>query len=369
VAPLAASVVATLAASAALRVGVAIARAERERRDDRQRRAAERQFALLGAEPALEGLRRMALGQLDLAIEMMDAPDGSPPDEKAVHETRKALKRLRALVRLLRPELGEEAFARESAALRGAGRRLAAARDAEVMVSTLDGVLKRAPRKLARRRRVRELRRAVVAERELAAARAIGDAAWRAQVLDELWAIRHRVIGWRLEDTAGIETIEPGLQRIYRQGRNRYRRAARGKGDRGRALHEWRKRVKDLRYAAEMLDRREPAAGGSGARRKRGGKPARTTPVGKLARRADELAEVLGEEHDLAVLAERIGAGTGRQKLGRRSRKALQKPIARRRRKLRARALREGARLYRRRPKRFVRWMRRAFERAELSRR
>ena len=49
-----------------------------------------------------------------------------------MHETRKALKRLRALVRLLREELGEQAFERENAALRDVARRLAGARDAEV---------------------------------------------------------------------------------------------------------------------------------------------------------------------------------------------------------------------------------------------
>jgi CHAD domain len=197
-----------------------VARAERERRAGRRRRAGERQFALLPGELPVHGLRRMALGQLDLSIELLGG-DGGAPGEKAVHETRKALKRLRALVRVLRSELGEEVFAREDGALRDAGRRLAGARDAEVMVNTLDGLLKGDGRRLARRRGVARLRRALVAEKEAADARMLGDAAMRADVLEELRAIRRRVAAWPLSRRDGIQALEPGLQRIYRQGRGR----------------------------------------------------------------------------------------------------------------------------------------------------
>ncbi|HMH48545.1 MAG TPA: CHAD domain-containing protein, partial [Solirubrobacteraceae bacterium] len=316
-------------------------------------------------------------GQLDMAIELLDGRGGAAPEEQAVHETRKALKRLRALVGMLRPQLGEPAFARESAALRDAGRRLAGARDAQVMVATLDALLKRQPRRLRRRGGLVGLRESLVAEREQAAARALGDVVMRAEVLDELRAIRRRVSGWPLAGPDDVEALEAGLARIYRQGRRRYRKAASGKGNRGRALHEWRKRVKDLRYAAEMLDLRVPSersgAGRHGPRRRgRGGRPAEARLVRRLARRADKLAEMLGEEHDLALLTERIrakGARGGHGRLSRRNRKTLLKLIARRRRKLRAQTLGEGARLYRRRPKRFVRRVRRAYERARFSRR
>ena len=121
-----------------------------------------------------------------------------------------------------------------------------------------------------------------------------------------------------------------------------------------RAMHLWRKRVKDLRYVAEMLERRQQS------QKKRHGRSAR---LHRLADRADTLAEVLGEDHDLAVLAARVHAEakSGKharkksKRIGRTTRKALLKQIARRRRKLRRRALREGEHLYRRSPKKFVR--------------
>src|SRR3984957_14663502 len=107
VAPLAA----TIAASVAVAVGVALAQAERTRRAAKAQRKRARRFAQLPGEPLRRALQRIALGQLDLAIELLGDEGGR--DARSIHETRKALKRLRALVRLLRDELGERRYRRE----------------------------------------------------------------------------------------------------------------------------------------------------------------------------------------------------------------------------------------------------------------
>ncbi|HEY3864957.1 MAG TPA: CHAD domain-containing protein [Solirubrobacteraceae bacterium] len=324
-------------------VGVVLAQAERARRAAKVEHKRVRRFAQLPGEPLPEALRRMALGQLDLAIELLggESAGGWTLDKKAIHDTRKALKRLRALVRLLRAELGEREYKREYAILRDAARRLAGARDAEVMVGTLDALLERHPRKLGRRPQLIELRKRLLAERVAAERKTREDRATRCELLRELGGLRERARQWSLPERPGIALVERDLRRIYREGRERKRRVARGRGG-ARAMHEWRKRVKDLRYAAEILDRRP------------------------LARRADGLAELLGEEHDLVVLAgllPRPGRAPFKGKRGRRARKALLKRIARRRRRLRKRALREGERLYGRAPKKFVQRVRRAHAR------
>jgi CHAD domain-containing protein len=340
VAPLAA----TLVASVAVGVGVALAQAERSRRSAKRRLGRERRFTQLPGEHLSQALRRMALGQLDLAIELLSDEggggrgDGRALDDKAIHETRKALKRLRALVGLLREDLGERQYKREHAILRDAARRLAGARDAEVMVDTLDALLQRHPRKLGRRRPLVELRKLLVAERVAAARQMLDDQATRGEVLRELSGLRERAQRWELPERPGIAIVENDLRRVYRQGQARMRRVARGKGG-AHASHEWRKRVKDLRYSAEILGLRP------------------------LAHRADELGELLGEEHDLAVLAALLpppGRVPFKGKRGKRVRKALLERIARRRRQLRKRALRKGERLYGRRPKKFARRARRA---------
>jgi hypothetical protein len=366
----AATVAATLAATALVRAGAALAKAERDRRA-RAQRERERQFALLPGEPPAEGLRRIALGQVDLVLELLEGEIDPMATARAVHETRKALKRLRALVSLLKDELPEGEFERDDATLRDAGRRLAGARDGEVMLGTLEQLLERHPRKLGRRASLASLRDRLAAERDRAAAGTLlGDSGARRELIGDVHALRSRVLQWRLADRPGMAVAEPGLLRIYRQGRRRYLRAALAGGDRTRAMHEWRKRVKDLRHAAEMLDRHRPGGGEHGRRGKRGRGRRRSarrareaTRIHRLARRADALGEMLGEDHDLAVLAERVRTDRTLV-LGRAARKTLLRLIARRRRQLRRRALRHGERIYRRRPKAFVARVRDSYARA-----
>ena len=81
----------------------------------------------------------------------------------------------------------------------------------------------------------------------------------------------------------------------------------------------------------------------------------------QIARRADALGELLGEEHDLAVLEAHLRAGDLRRhhdepwRTGRRTRERLLQAIAKRRRALRKRARRDGKRLYDEPPAKFIR--------------
>ena len=332
---------ATLAASVAIGVGIVLARATRER-EQALRRRRERELGLHPGEAPAQAFKRMALGQADLALELLEQGGREIPSEQAVHDTRKAIKRLRALLRLLEDELGSAVFARENAALRKVAARLSGARDAEVMLSTLDALIERHPGKLRRRKGVRKLRRSLAMQRERATSGTL-DRKTVTRASAELRAFRARTQAWNLPSMSEADVIAGGLTRLYEQGRKRHRRAARRKGRDVEAMHDWRKRVKSLRYAAEMLERRMP----------NGLKPtARAKRLKALARGADDLGETLGEDHDLAMLGELVRAaaktehGDLRSRSGRKTAKVLLKLIARRRRKLRKRALRDGQRLY-----------------------
>jgi CHAD domain-containing protein len=347
--------------SAAVGVGLVLANGRRaERRLRRDRRPGVRP-----GEGVAQALQRMALVQADLAVEQLE---GITPANagKAVHEARKAIKRLRTIVRLLAPLLGADRCAAEDRALKQAARGLSGSRDAEVLLATLKHLERRERKRLGRRREVRRLCRSLERERDVAQRRMLEDAVALRLTLGELRSFRARAGGWQLGHRTGIVAVEPGLKRIYRQGRRRMRRAARGKGAQTRAMHRWRKRVKDLRYAAEMLDqldhRGDPLESAPG-RKAKGARRKRDRMLSKVARRADALGELLGEDHDLAVLAawvQRHGKGAG---ASRRLRRRLIGRIAKRRRKLRRRALRDGRRLYRRGTGRFVRRVAQACER------
>jgi len=359
--------VAPLAGALAL-IGVGVAgavavKAELQARARRAWASRNRELAVAPGELPAAALQRMALGQLDVAIELLRGEVDMPP-ERAVHETRKALKRLRALMRLLREELGRRRFARENAVLRDAGRRLAGARDAEVMVATLDGLVRRHPKPLSASAGVKRLRAQLEAERERAAASGLTDPAAVGDVVDELRAMRRRVSRWRLSSRGsgsiakrglagrGSGTVQDGLQRLYRQGRRRRRQARRTASTED--LHAWRRRVKDLRYSAEMLSpARLPAKKDAGGRR-------HARRLRDIARLADRLGETLGEEHDLALLSALAYERRDLFKGDRATRKLLLKLIERRRRRLRRRAMRMGDDLYRHGPRRFVRRIRRA---------
>src|SRR3990170_5834331 len=166
-----------------------------------------RQFRLRDGERVPGGLRRVARGQLELAIERLE---GDTDEElgTAVHETRKSLKRLRATVRLARDELGDEVYRRENSAFREAGRRLAGARDSRVLLETLDALSDRyldgVPGRFQR------FRRTLVGQHG-AAQRQLREGAAVADVRRELRAARARVRGWPLE-SEGLDAVAPGFK-------------------------------------------------------------------------------------------------------------------------------------------------------------
>lgn len=80
------------------------------------------------------GTRRILAEQLKRATAAIDAASDTAI---AVHEARKAMKRCRALLRLVRPALEDRIFKTENQRFRDIGRALSEARDADVMLETV----------------------------------------------------------------------------------------------------------------------------------------------------------------------------------------------------------------------------------------
>jgi CHAD domain len=82
-----------------------------------------------------ENLRRICRKQIEAAIA---ATRGEEDDDKSpVHETRRHVKRARAVLRLVREEIGKGLYRQQDCALRDAGRLISDLRDAEVRLQTL----------------------------------------------------------------------------------------------------------------------------------------------------------------------------------------------------------------------------------------
>ncbi len=257
---------------------------------------------------------------------------GSQPLDRAdlVHETRKAIKRMRALARLLRYELGEQEFERVNSSLRLAGRRLAGARDTDVRLATLAQLRDRHPKALCSTG-IDRLHAQLEREREQA-----DEPASPKEVLDDLADMRRQLARWSLVDP-DLQALAPGLQSIYREGRDRYARVqgkhARDAGD----AHDWRKRVKALYYALDML-------GGLS-----------TKGVRRFTQRANRLGDLLGEEHDLWMLCVYVEQHPDSYGEDTAAHRQLLRLAERRRKRLRKRGLALGAKLYRRKPSAFMR--------------
>ena len=184
--------------------------------------------------------RRVARGRIDHALDELRGKTDSTPEE-AVHEARKDMKKLRALLRLARGELGRVTLrARERLLPR---RRPGAGRDARHGRDARD-----ARRARPARRRAGSCasdpgraRGTVRSDRDRgAAARARGDPE----------EARGRVGDWPLERDS-FDARRGGLEKTYRRGRRDFE-AARDEPT-TEALHEWRKRVKELWYHHTLL--------------------------------------------------------------------------------------------------------------------
>jgi CHAD domain-containing protein len=84
-----------------------------------------------------DGVRRIAVEQISKALA---APHKGADRVAWVHETRKALKRTRSLLRCVRSGLGDQVFGEENAALADIARQLSDLRDRDVLVGTINGL-------------------------------------------------------------------------------------------------------------------------------------------------------------------------------------------------------------------------------------
>jgi hypothetical protein len=240
-----------------------------------------------------------------------------------IHDARKLLKKARAALRLLRVSIGEIAYRRENAALRDAARPLGVVRDSRVLVGALDTLVKHDRFRRILRQEQTQSRRALT----------------RAQLTRQRTALRaviKRSERWRLQgDDRAV--IGEGLRRSYRRGRKMLA-TAKDSRDAGQ-LHDWRKQVKYLWHQLQILQPLQPA---------------QNARLAKLAARYHKLADHLGDDHDLAVLRQKIESHA--QVFERtRDLDELLRRLDRRRVQLQAKAFALGSRLFADKPDRKIR--------------
>jgi CHAD domain-containing protein len=203
--------------------------------------------------------------------------------EEAVHDARKRFKKLRALARLIRPGLGDR-YAELNSVFRDLGRELSDIRDAQVLVETYDKLVASVAGQDIHARWIEGVGEWVKANRETVLAKK--SAAKRvANVRREVERLLTEMSAWEL-DGGPARILQKGLKKTYKRGRKALS-AASVDPDVGR-LHEWRKRAKYHWYHCRLLREAWP--------------PILVARANEL----DRLGDLLGDEHDLAVLNETL---------------------------------------------------------------
>ena len=154
---------------------------------------------------------RIARKQAKQAIKALEAHQQS---RDRVHEARTSVKKLRGLLRLVGPSLGDR-YRRENARLGDLGDQLSQLRDAEVMIQTFDGLFHQFRDQLnapLRRVRTRLTRRLRGVERRLDVSEHLSEAARAFR------KTRKRAKKW-MPATGGWDAVADGLGDTYRWGR------------------------------------------------------------------------------------------------------------------------------------------------------
>jgi CHAD domain-containing protein len=282
-------------------------------------------FRIKDAEAVPDAIRRITLDQIDRALDRLELRTRNK--DRAVHEARVCFKKIRAVLRLTYGEIGPEIFKLENGVYRDAGRQLAAARDTAVVAGTLEELVHHFDSQLAEPD-IKLLRKRL---RRLKAHQQIDKDNVLPKVIEELKSARARVEMWPLKSD-GFEAVSVGLRRVYKKGRAQFAlvRAERTVEN----LHEWRKQVKYLWYQICVLN------------------PIWPNVLDAFAHELNKLADLLSEDHDLAML--RTRAVRQRELLGDSSEiDELVNLIDSRRVELETKAAMLGARIYAEKPGRF----------------
>src|SRR5688572_3267533 len=186
-----------------------------------------------------QGVHRIAAEQFDELLAELD--DDSISVDERIHASRKRGKKVRGLLRLVRPALGST-YRAENEALRDAARLLSPARDGQIIIAAFDALIKHdasedqsiAPANSIVRDSLLNRRQELVGEPSDLQDRL-------AEYRERIAAIRHRIGDWHVEKK-GVRAVRQGVQQTYAAAKSAFVSASEnGAPD---AFHQWRRRVK-----------------------------------------------------------------------------------------------------------------------------
>ncbi|MBZ8178689.1 CHAD domain-containing protein [Oscillatoria salina] len=276
------------------------------------------------------GIKRIAAEELESAIAKLKGETEDDPNE-AVHDSRKSLKKLRAVLRLVRAEIGEERYQQENVCFRDAGRELSDVRDAQVLIETFDKLIDYFRTYLVPDA-FQEIRQNLVTNYEIVSSKILEKEDKTKEVAGILAEAKNRVDCWEIENN-NWSALSGGLKKIYKRGSSAFELI--NEEPSVANFHEWRKQVKYLWYHLRILT------------------PIWADMMTELTSQLKNLSDYLGDDHDLAILRDyfltKFDQFDNREDLD-----VLLSLLNRRRPQLQLYAQNLGARIYAEKPKDFV---------------
>ena len=166
--------------------------------------------------------------------------------DETVHDCRKRLKKMRALVRLVRKSVPEDFYKNTNRFYRDLGREMAPLRDCRVMLNQWEELWAKNLRRDAIIKQNEEL----LYTRYHAALEDIGNQTFLSSIAERLRSF-HREFAVPDIPEVSFDAFYGGMKKVYKRGRKALDRSRREPATEN--LHDWRKRVKYLRYHLRLL--------------------------------------------------------------------------------------------------------------------
>jgi CHAD domain-containing protein len=235
-------------------------------------------FIISNNESMAGNIHRILLEQLDYII--VQSESEGEDVHKAIHESRKSMKKIRAVLRMIRDEIGYSSYYRENIFYRDLSRNLSEIRNFEVLTCSVQTLQKDLSNTIPP-----DVFISLKEELDRQQEKLTGgpDRLFRLlkKTAGEIKIGRKRIYDFPIRHD-DFRAFEGGLFRMYRQGK-RYLRDAR-KNPSPTQLHNLRKRMKYFWHQMEILQ------------------PIFPGPMGAYASTLESIAENLGVYHDLQVL-------------------------------------------------------------------
>jgi CHAD domain-containing protein len=240
-------------------------------------------FRLRPEESVAHELRRLARGELRSARDELRRTN--PPRDEAIHEARKAIKKVRAILGVIEADDGRGLDGSQKR-LRKVNRTLSRLRDADAMLVIATKLRDENPGLFSEHGFARVRRRLSSYKRE-SMKTAQKDGAWK-QIDRQLRKLRREAERWNPADRQ-FGAVRPGIRLTHRLARTQLIRAK--KRQRATDFHEWRKYIKALWYQLRLVEESSPA-------------------VRKDVRVLHDAETWLGEDHDVVVLCAELSTDT-----------------------------------------------------------